>query len=142
MFINAIVAAAILAASTVTAAPSASIVARQGKGTIQLCRDAGYVDCYDMTYDPNQCSKIPSPSYLLKVEAYKVKANNDKIDRFNDSITSLGLKKNTCTFYADPDCNGASFSSGEDVPDISKVLTVTALLDNKISSFQCGDLPA
>ncbi|KAJ5038435.1 uncharacterized protein L3040_007296 [Drepanopeziza brunnea f. sp. 'multigermtubi'] len=124
MFINAIVAAAILAASTVTAAPSASIVARQGKGTIQLCRDAGYVDCYDMTYDPNQCT------------------NNDKIDRFNDSITSLGLKKNTCTFYADPDCNGASFSSGEDVPDISKVLTVTALLDNKISSFQCGDLPA
>ncbi|KAI9050201.1 hypothetical protein LZ554_006342 [Drepanopeziza brunnea f. sp. 'monogermtubi'] len=125
MFINAIFAAAILAASAVTAAPSTSIVARQQRLSIQLCNDAHYIDCYDMPYEPHKC------------------ANNYKMVKFNDSITSLGgLKKNTCTFYADPDCSGARFVTNEDVPDISKVLSVAALLDNKISSFQCGDLPA
>jgi hypothetical protein len=58
ILINAIVAASVLTASAVTAAPSAPIAARQGRGSLQMCREANFVDCYDLGYDPNTCSMI------------------------------------------------------------------------------------
>ncbi|KAI9050213.1 hypothetical protein LZ554_006353 [Drepanopeziza brunnea f. sp. 'monogermtubi'] len=117
MFVNTIVAAAILAASVVTAAPS-TLVARQRQGTVHFCLDPNYVDCYDKPYTVNECVDFP------------------KKDKFNDAITSMQLYGVKCRFYELQGCSSLSFELTRDIPDF--LLEETLTYNDWISSFKCG----
>ncbi|EKD20298.1 hypothetical protein MBM_00980 [Drepanopeziza brunnea f. sp. 'multigermtubi' MB_m1] len=79
MFANTIVAAVVLAASVVTAAPS-TLVAR-GQGFVNVCIDPDYVDCYDKYYKDNTCIDFKEG------------------DKYNDAISSLNTNGAQCYFY-------------------------------------------
>ncbi|KAI9046510.1 hypothetical protein LZ554_009257 [Drepanopeziza brunnea f. sp. 'monogermtubi'] len=85
MFINAIVAAAILAASVVTAAPAAEVLAPRQARTIKLCRSKHWTSCANSSpAAPGACQNL---SWLPGV------------GDFTDLVSSLDTRGAQCTFF-------------------------------------------
>ncbi|KAI9054281.1 hypothetical protein LZ554_001449 [Drepanopeziza brunnea f. sp. 'monogermtubi'] len=126
MFINAFVAAAVLAGSAVTALPSA-LPAEEGllptgegvvSRTIQLCRNKGLTFC-------GKEAEAPVDTCV-------------DITKGNDMITSFDTGSLTCTFYSKNWCDlsGEYFEFTGKTDDIATTPELESW-DNDISSYEC-----
>ncbi|KAJ5051619.1 uncharacterized protein L3040_001394 [Drepanopeziza brunnea f. sp. 'multigermtubi'] len=119
MFINAFVAAAVLAASAVTAVPSALPIDKEvASRTIQICRNKNLAFCdKDAEAPPASCvDLIP----------------------YNDIITSIDTGSLTCTFYSKHWCDlsGEYFDHTGVIEDLATYPGLEQW-DNDISSYEC-----
>ncbi|KAI9047594.1 hypothetical protein LZ554_008307 [Drepanopeziza brunnea f. sp. 'monogermtubi'] len=116
MFINAIVAATILAASTVIAAPPAAIQSRQTH-SIDICEDPGWNACQPIPMTPGKCRNIQQ----------------------NDKMTGFNTRGFTCSFYVNSACKkiGGMFEYKGDLDDLLKDSAI-AQYNDQISSFLCN----
>ncbi|KAI9049355.1 hypothetical protein LZ554_006389 [Drepanopeziza brunnea f. sp. 'monogermtubi'] len=108
MFINAIVAAAVLAASAVTA-----------KNTIEICRNNDLVFCeYRAEAYSNVCVDVPT--------------------EYNNLISSFDTWGLTCKFYAEPGCVADSefFEHNGKINALNTAKDPVGW-DDRISSYQC-----
>ncbi|KAI9054651.1 hypothetical protein LZ554_001803 [Drepanopeziza brunnea f. sp. 'monogermtubi'] len=114
MFINAIVAAAGLSVSAVTAAP-ADLSARQDS-QVSLCEHPDQNECLELSWTANTCNPLSS--------------------RLDDKITSFDTRGAECKFYMDHGCQGDFFTYDGIVTDILK-LAGDAYFNDNISSWSC-----
>ncbi|KAI9054327.1 hypothetical protein LZ554_001492 [Drepanopeziza brunnea f. sp. 'monogermtubi'] len=122
MFMNAIVAAAVLAASVVTAAP-AEVAARKER-TIKICRSKHWTSCAnDASAPPGICKSMT-----------KLSPGN-----MDNMASSLDTRSATCTFYNDPDCQTAG-GYFEFTGSLGNLKTHTGLqqFQDQLSSYKCN----
>ncbi|KAJ5035354.1 uncharacterized protein L3040_007828 [Drepanopeziza brunnea f. sp. 'multigermtubi'] len=129
--INAIVAAAILAASVVTAAPAAELIAvapadalaPRAERTIKLCVHRRWFSCVnDAPAPPNSCENM---NYM---------SGGD----MTDAVSSLDTRGFKCTFFVDAHCQTES-GSFEFTGSLGNLKKHTGLeyYQDKISSYMC-----
>ncbi|KAJ5039030.1 uncharacterized protein L3040_006702 [Drepanopeziza brunnea f. sp. 'multigermtubi'] len=119
LFTNAIVAAAVLAASVVTAAPAE--VATRNERTIKLCRNKNWDSCTEAPAPPGKCQ------------------NTADTGSMNDQISSLDTYGYTCFLFHDVNCVNSSgyFSSPGTVKNLKTDKTYSDFQDS-ISSYYCN----
>ncbi|KAI9051442.1 hypothetical protein LZ554_004488 [Drepanopeziza brunnea f. sp. 'monogermtubi'] len=120
MFINAIVATAILAASTVIAAPPAAVQRREEEESfsIDICKDPGWVGCKPLDVGKGQCFGLATDF---------------------DTITGFNTRSRSCTFFVDFGCDGKSgkFQYNGAVGNMLDIPAIAGYND-QISSFICS----
>ncbi|KAI9052111.1 hypothetical protein LZ554_003473 [Drepanopeziza brunnea f. sp. 'monogermtubi'] len=120
IFINTIY-AALLAASAVTAAPSALTPRQLASVVIKLCKDVNFYGCENVPITLNQCVNVPR--------------------ELVDSVSSLDTYDHTCTFYDDGNCSAIPGLSPSAIfrgvaDDVTKYPAIASLND-VISSMKC-----
>ncbi|KAI9050214.1 hypothetical protein LZ554_006354 [Drepanopeziza brunnea f. sp. 'monogermtubi'] len=117
MFINDIFAAAVLAASAVTAAPY-FLPKLTHQNSVKLCEHFNWSACGEVNYRPDVCV--------------------DQIGIFQDAVSSLDTRKKDCQFFVDNYCNSASgfFNWNGDIQNIRDHPDL-GQYENAISSFRC-----
>ncbi|EKD13103.1 hypothetical protein MBM_08546 [Drepanopeziza brunnea f. sp. 'multigermtubi' MB_m1] len=153
--INAIVAAAILAASVVTAAPAAELIAvapadalaPRAERTIKLCVHRRWFSCVnDAPAPPNSCGQTPllkPPSFffsLQETQADQIQENMNYMSGgdMTDAVSSLDTRGFKCTFFVDAHCQTES-GSFEFTGSLGNLKKHTGLeyYQDKISSYMC-----
>ncbi|KAJ5054929.1 uncharacterized protein L3040_001191 [Drepanopeziza brunnea f. sp. 'multigermtubi'] len=114
MFINSILAAAILAASAVTAADES--IDMSGN-TIQLCQELDFGDCQVFGYTPGECANIPDP--------------------YNNTLSSFDTRNVECFFYFGLDCAEKSGYFSWNGGQGNLKASALKFAENAVSSYKC-----